>query len=225
MQNKIKNIAIITVRSGSYRIKNKSTKIFFGRPIIFYTIRILKKTNIFDRIYLSTNCSKTIKAAKKYGINNIIYRKKYYDKNDVGTISVINFCLKELKKNGINPKFVCCHYPAAPLSDYNQLIFAHKILKKEKINFLFPVINLMKSKVEKKKIIKISSIQKKKGILNKTYLDAGQFWYAKSNTWKKSKTVYDRNSFFLPTNLKYSDINTLKDWKNVKKIFLKSKKI
>ena len=28
---------------------------------------------------------------------------------------------------------------------------------------------------------------------------------------KKSKTVYDRNSFFLPTNLKYSDINTLKD--------------
>ena len=44
----------------------------------------------------------------------------------------------------------------------------------------------MKSKVEKK-IIKISSIQKKKGILNKTYLDAGQFWYAKSNTWFKKK--------------------------------------
>ena len=101
----------------------------------FYTIRILKKTNIFESLFIYKKIK--TKTAKKYGINNIIYRKKYYDKNDVGTISVINFCLKELKKNGINPKFVCCHYPAAPLSDYNQLIFAHKILKKEKLIFCF----------------------------------------------------------------------------------------
>ena len=163
MKKKIKNIAIITARSGSKRIKNKSIKLFFGKPIIFYSIKILKKAKIFDKIYLSSNCPEIIKVSKKYGIKDVIPRKKYYDKDNVGTISVINFCINELKKNGVNPKFVCCHYPASPLTNYKQIIFAYSILLNKKVNFLFPVINLLGKENDKNKIIKVSSIQKKKG--------------------------------------------------------------
>ena len=52
------NIAIIPARGGSKRIKLKNVKNFFGKPIIFYTIQTLKKTKLFNKIYVSTDNSK-----------------------------------------------------------------------------------------------------------------------------------------------------------------------
>ncbi len=64
----VANIAIITARKGSKRIKNKNLKQFFGKPIIYYSIKSLQKSKIFDRIYLSTNCEKNHwSRQKKYG--------------------------------------------------------------------------------------------------------------------------------------------------------------
>ena len=40
------NLAIIPARAGSKRIKNKNIKLFAGKPMIYYAIRNLKKTNI-----------------------------------------------------------------------------------------------------------------------------------------------------------------------------------
>ena len=90
---KASNIAIITARKGSKRIKNKNLKNFFGKPIIYYSIKTLQKTKIFDKIYLSTNCEKTIEVAKKYGIKRFI-RKYSLSSNNVGTITIINHALK-----------------------------------------------------------------------------------------------------------------------------------
>ena len=52
------NIAIIPARGGSKRIKNKNIKIFNHKPIIQHTIEILKKTNLFDLIVVSSDSRK-----------------------------------------------------------------------------------------------------------------------------------------------------------------------
>ena len=222
-KQKFKNIAIITARKGSRRIKNKNLKFFFSKPIIYYSIKILQKAKIFDAIFVTTNCDKTEKISKKFGIKHFIRRKDSLCKNKVGTVRVINFCLKTLSKQGIYPKFVCCHYPASPLTNFKILIFAYKTLLRKKINFIFTSTNIKKTHKEKNKLVKIFHIKKKQGILNNKYLAAGQFWYAKTNTWRSSKTVYDKNSFIIPIEEKYSDINTMLDWKRVKKIFSENK--
>jgi pseudaminic acid cytidylyltransferase len=223
-KNKIKNIAIITARSGSKRIKNKNIKLFFGKPVIFYSINALKKTKIFDEIIISTNSNQIIKICKRYGINFFLKRNKYYSQDKVGSISVINFCLKQLAKKKIFPKYICCQYPASPLTSSKNIIKAYRILKKKKLNFIFTAVNLLKKKNIYKNLVRIKQIKKKRGILNNEFLDAGQFWYAKNITWKKSKSVYDKNSFIIPIKEKFSDINTMTDWKKVKKIF-KSRQI
>ena len=216
---KVSNIAIITARKGSKRIKNKNLKNFFGKPIIYYSIKTLQKSKIFDKIYLSTNCEKTIQVAKKYGIKRFIRRANYLSSNNVGTITIINHALKKLKKEKINPKYVCCLYPAAPLTKFSNIKFSYLQLKKDKnIDFIYPSTILKKQK-QNNKIIRIEKIKKKEGIINDVYLDAGQFWYAKSKTWNKSKTVYNRNSFTFTIKEKHSDINTINDWNKVKKIF------
>ena len=222
-KRKLKNIAIITARKGSKRIKNKNLKIFFNKPIIYYSIKILQRSKIFDAIFVTTNCDKTEKISKKFGIKHFIRRKDSLCKNEVGTISVVNYCLKKLSKQNIHPKFVCCHYPASPLTNFKNLIFAYKTLLKKQINFIFPSTHIKKKHQEKNKLVKIFHIQKKQGILNKKYLDAAQFWFAKTSTWKNSKTVYDKNSFLIPIEEKYSDINTMVDWKRVMKVFSKKK--
>ena len=225
---KISNIAIITARKGSKRIKNKNLKLFFGKPIIYYSIKALQKAKIFDKIYLSTNCEKTIEISRKYGIKNFIKRNNYLSTNKIGTITVINHALKNLEKNKINPKFVCCIYPAAPLTKYKNIRFSYNQIKKnKKMNFIYPSTIIgrdTKKRFSKEKIIRIRNIKKKEGIINRIYLDAGQFWYAKSKIWKRSKTIYNKNSYTFSIKEKFSDINTMGDWKKVEKIYTSSNK-
>ena len=48
------------------RIKNKNIKNFFGKPLLYYVINTARKSGLFDKIIVSTDCFK-IKIAQKYG--------------------------------------------------------------------------------------------------------------------------------------------------------------
>ena len=53
-----------------------------------------------------------------------------------------------------------------------------------------------------------------------TFHDAGQFYWAHSQTWEKQKIIFTKNSkiFLLPLN-KAHDIDTYDDWKLVQKFY------
>ena len=221
------NIAIITARKGSKRIINKNLRSFNGRPIIYYSIKALQKTKLFNKIIVSTNCDKTEKISRKYGIKDIIRRPNYLSSNNIGTITVINHAIKDLKKKLYIPKIICCLYPAAPLTKPKNIIYAYNQLNKKGKGFIYPSTKL-KKKIKKNKITKglidIKKIKKKEGIVNDIYLDAGQFWIAKTKTWENSKTVYKKNSSTFCIEEVKSDINTFNDWKEIEKIYLRNKK-
>ena len=61
------NIAIIPARAGSKRIKNKNIKSFFGKPLIFYSIKLALKSKLFDKVIVSTDSKKIAKIAKTFG--------------------------------------------------------------------------------------------------------------------------------------------------------------
>ena len=229
---KINTVAIITARKGSKRIKNKNLKLFFGRPIIYYSIKILKKTKIFDKIIVSTNSDLIEKISIKFGVDTVIRRPDYISSNKVGTISVINHSIKSLSKLKIHPKLICCMYPVAPITKLKNLILVYNWIKKmRKFNgFIYPSTILLKKKNQTKikfsynKLIQAYKINKKDGIINDVLLDAGQFWFAKTLTWKKSKTIYTKKSHTFLIDEKISDINSMSDWKKVKKIYRDNRK-
>tara|TARA_Y100001958_G_C21146509_1_gene483753 strand:- start:178 stop:885 length:708 start_codon:yes stop_codon:yes gene_type:complete len=229
---KINTVAIITARKGSKRIKNKNLKLFFGKPIIYYSIKILKKSNIFDRIIVSTNSDLIEKISIKFGADTVIRRPDYISSNKVGTISVINHSIKSLSKLKIYPKLICCMYPVAPITKFKNLILVYNWIKKmRKFNgFIYPSTILLKKKNQTKikfsynKLIQAYKINKKDGIINDVLLDAGQFWFAKTLTWKKSKTIYTKKSHTFLIDEKISDINSMSDWKKVKKIYRDNRK-
>ena len=59
------NIAIFPARSGSKRIKNKNIKNFFSKPIICYSLKIAKKSKLFDLIVTSSDSDKILNLSKK----------------------------------------------------------------------------------------------------------------------------------------------------------------
>ena len=62
------NLAVIPARGGSKRIPKKNIKDFFcGKPIIAWSILAAQKTNLFEKIIVSTDDLEIKKTAEKYG--------------------------------------------------------------------------------------------------------------------------------------------------------------
>ena len=109
------NIAIIPARSGSKRIKNKNITKFYGKPLIFYTIKTAIKSKLFDKIIVSTDSKIISKLSKKYGASIPFMRPKHLSNDHASTMNVINHAVKWLSKKNENAKFYCCIYPTTPL--------------------------------------------------------------------------------------------------------------
>jgi len=99
------NIAIIPARSGSKRILNKNTKLFFGFPIIYWSLKAAKESKIFDKIIVSTDSKRIAEIAKKYGAEIPFLRPKKYSNDKIGievfgrnfpTFSSLSSTIKEI---------------------------------------------------------------------------------------------------------------------------------
>ena len=87
-------IAIIPARGGSKRIKNKNIKNFFSKPILYWTLKTLKKSNLFDRIIVSTDNVKIKNKSLELGVDEIINRPKNLSDDITPTKPVIKHAIK-----------------------------------------------------------------------------------------------------------------------------------
>ena len=72
-----KIVAIVPVRKGSKRIKNKNFKKFASSNLLEIKLKSLKKVNLIDQIIVSTDSPIAIKIAIKYNVSYHI-REKYF---------------------------------------------------------------------------------------------------------------------------------------------------
>jgi len=220
-------IAIIPARSGSKRIRNKNIKRFLGKPIISYTIQKLKKSNLFDEIFVSTDCIKIAKIAKKYGANVPFLREKIFAGDRVSTLEVV--------KNFLNNSFflekkiniVCCVYPCTPLLEIKDLNKGIQVFHKQKKSFVYPCLKykhpIQRSfTLNKNKTIKYLFPEfenKRTQDVKSFYHDAGQFYISNIYNWKKNKTIHTDATSFEINNFNAIDIDDLDDWKLAELIY------
>ena len=58
MKKKYKVLAVVAARGGSKGIKNKNLRLINGKPLVYYSIRNLLKSNCIDAVCLSTDSKK-----------------------------------------------------------------------------------------------------------------------------------------------------------------------
>ena len=64
----MKNLAIITARSGSKGLPDKNIRPLNGKPLIAYSIEAAIESKCFDEIFVSTDSQKYADIAQKYGV-------------------------------------------------------------------------------------------------------------------------------------------------------------
>lgn len=219
------NIAVIPAKKNSLRIKNKNFKIFYKKPMIYWTIKKIKKTKLFDDIVILSDHKSISKYAKKYK-TNFFLRPKELSKEKYGIQDVVNNYLKKIKivKKKIN---ICCVFPCSPLMMSGDLQKGSKLLSKYKSKFIFaasdfshPIEKSFKIKKEirfnfKKNNQKISS-----KFLEKNYHDTGYFYWGTKESWMKKEINYEKNCKVIKIpNWRAQDIDTINDWVKAELIF------
>ena len=226
------NLAIIPARAGSKRIPNRNIKLFFGKPIINYSIDLAFKSKIFDKIVVSTDSKKIKKIAEKNGAEVPFIRPKHLSNDRVGADEVVRHIIRWYSSRGIKLENICCIYPTSPLLKKKYLIEGYKKLKSKKWNFVFSAAKYESSILRAfilKKGFRVEMLLPKYYEYNSqdlvdTFYDAGNFYWAKKNTWiNKKNLIFSKNSTIveIPSN-SAEDVNTLSDWKKLIKKFKKS---
>ena len=95
---KLKIICIIPARGGSKGIKLKNLKKVCGKPLIYYPIAAAKKSEVCDKILVSTDSPKIAKVAKKYGADVPFLREKKLSGDRVTTELTLKKALLSYEK-------------------------------------------------------------------------------------------------------------------------------
>jgi hypothetical protein len=124
--------------------------------------------------------------------------------------------------------YVCCIYPTAPLIEKDDLIKGYEIIKTGKwnsviaaTNFSYPIFRSFENLPDGGlKMIFPEYYNSRSQDLPEVYHDAGLFYWAKPEIWKKKPKGYNKkNSIVKIPNYRIQDIDTLDDWKKAEIIY------
>ena len=123
-------IAILPARSGSKRIKNKNIIDFFGKPIIAYALEAASKSQLFDKIHVSTDSDEIKNIVQSLGYPVEFMRPSELSGDTVGTFPVLQWILE--KYNSLNKNYddIFNIMPAAPFLKPDDLTEAYELYLK-----------------------------------------------------------------------------------------------
>ena len=215
------NLCIIPARGGSKRIPRKNIKPFLGKPIIAYSIEAAINSRLFDEIMVSTDDLEIATIAKKFGASVPFMRSDNTANDFASTFDVIYEVLKEYEKFNKKFDYLCCIYPCAPFVTKKKLLDSFQILQKNNFDSVFPIIpfGFPIQRALKQKGYKVSFFYPEFSLsrsqdLEKSFHDAGQFYWLNTAKCLDKKEVLTNNSgSILLSELEGQDIDNEVDWK------------
>jgi len=218
MKTKKDAVAIIPARGGSKRIAKKNIKEFHGKPIIAYSIELALKSNLFDRVIVSTDDSDIAEISKEYGAEIPFIRPDNIS-DDFSTIDdVLIHALKEINSSC---KYSCTILPTAPFLKMEYLISGYEHIKK---NNLVNTFSACAMSFTIQRAFKLNSdgrcvmfnpenFTKRSQDFEEAYQDAGQFYWTHLKNKNKNHIMFSDKSFpiIIPKYL-VQDIVSMDDW-------------
>ena len=110
--------AVIPARSGSKGVPNKNVKMFDGRPLMAYSIAAARKSNLIDRVIVSTDSEEYAEIALKEGAEVPFLRPKEISTDISKDIEFFSHFVRWIDSSGITmPDYLVHLRPTTPLRD------------------------------------------------------------------------------------------------------------
>lgn len=127
----MRNIAVITARSGSKGLKDKNIKLLNGKPLMAYTIEAAKKSGIFDCIHVSTDSEHYAEIARAYGADVPFLRDAELATDTAGTWDTVRAVVRKYNEMGKNFDTVTLLQPTSPLRNAEDIQQAFKVFNEK----------------------------------------------------------------------------------------------
>ena len=137
--NNFTSVCIIPARGGSKRIPGKNIKEFNGKPMIAWPIDTVLKSDLFDRVIVSTDSTVIAETAKSFGAETPFIRPQNLSDDYTGTTEVIAHSISWMNDNGYHPNLVCCVYPTSIFLHIGDLIKGYQKIINENWSYTFSV--------------------------------------------------------------------------------------
>tara|TARA_B110000503_G_C6954902_1_gene332566 strand:+ start:71 stop:754 length:684 start_codon:yes stop_codon:yes gene_type:complete len=220
-------IAIIPARGGSKRILRKNIKIFNGKPVIAWAIIAAQKSKIFDIILVSTDDDEIKSVAEKYGAIVPFIRPANIADAHTPTVPVISHAVKEIDRLYQYVEYACCIYPCNPFLLVSDLVKAFDMIKSTGVDFVYPIVeyphsvfrSMRKSTNGNMDFLYPEYELTRTQDLEKTFHDAGQFYWGKAESWRELKKMHTDGLGIEIPSYRVVDIDTEDDWKRAELLF------
>ncbi len=220
-------IAVIPARGGSKRIPKKNIKAFFGRPMIAWAISAAKESGLFDRILVSTDDEEIAGLARSCGAETPFVRPTDLADDLTPTVPVVAHAVKWCVDSGLAVDYVCCVYPCVPFLQVGDLTEALELAQTQNADFVYPVTEYAHPTQRAMRRLTSGEMQfihpeyelTRTQDLEKTYHDAGQFYWGKVSAWLEQKKMHSGGIGMPIPNWRVVDIDTDDDWARAELIF------
>ena len=214
-------VAVIPARGGSKRIPRKNIKDFCGKPMLAWSIEAAKKSQLFNRVIVSTDDVEIAEIAKEWGAEVPFLRPAELSDDYAGTTEVIANATQWLIDQKCDLTAVCCIYATAPFISIDDLKQGLEILESHDWAFSFPVTDFAAPIFRSFKQNEDGGLEMffpehfatRSQDLPIALHDAGQFYWGRPDSWLEDKRIFDAHSkpLIIPR-WRVQDIDTLDDW-------------
>lgn len=218
------NLAIIPARGGSKRIARKNIKEFNGQPILSYPIESAIKSGLFNEVMVSTDDDEIASVALKFNAS-VPFKRSEVNSNDFATLTdVITEVLLKYRDLGKEYDNICCLLPTAALiteaklnEAYHMLLYGNNTSVIPVLQFSYPIQRALQNHNGLLHLREPAYLQSRSQDLETFFHDSGQFYWIKSETILKEKTIFTANTgFIMLDETEAQDVDTLLDWEMLK---------
>lgn len=134
-----KPLCIIPARGGSKRIPRKNIVLLAGKPLMAYTIGAALKSNVFDRVCVSSDDDDILEVARGYGAQAL--KRPPELATDIAQIKqVCKYLLEYFATQGLAYKEFAMLQTTNPLRTAEDIKAAYEIFKREKANYVISIV-------------------------------------------------------------------------------------
>jgi pseudaminic acid cytidylyltransferase len=213
-------LCVIPARGGSTRIPRKNIKEFYGKPMIAYAIEASVESNLFEHVVVSTDDDEVAQTAREYGAEIPFMRVAALADDYTPTVPVVADAILRCETLSWTIDEVCCVYPCVPFLQAGDLRETLRLLESSGADYVFPIVEFpaaIQRAMRRGSDGRVSPFFPDTELvrtqdLEPAYHDAGQFYWAKRNTWLRNPHIHSSGTGLIIPRVRAVDIDTEDDW-------------